>query len=232
MDTDEASKRNMDETGKMDMDETGKKDMDEKASSDPVTSSNQTDFEQIWLQIATDIKVRKVENLDDIPEFHQLPDQLQNQLKNEIATLNNECKIFHDEQGLKNFHVILFPKDKENYLAIYEEQTQIQQMRAIANSVGLTKVYQCLLNFISKDSDQEQTPTNDHQEQSQSVEENDLNSTESSRWPNVLREVPKINPWHYIPSFLQKSSSTSELPYNKLIEICMLRKLESISNTK
>ncbi|CAF1435351.1 unnamed protein product [Adineta ricciae] len=207
-------------------------DVDENTSSDPIVSSNQTDFEQIWLSIATDIIIRKFENLDDILEFHQLSDHLQNELKDTVISLNNNYKIFYDEQELKNFHVILYFKDKEKYLAIFEEQTQSQQIRTIINSMGLMSFYQYLSKFISKDSEQRQTLDNDHEEQSQPIEQNNSNNTESSSCSKFFGKVPNINIRQYIPTFSRESSSTSTSSYNKLVENCMLRKLEGISNTK
>ncbi|CAF1482784.1 unnamed protein product [Adineta ricciae] len=207
-------------------------DNNEKNPSDPILPSSQEDCEQIWLSIATDIQIRKFENLDDIPEFHQLSDELQKTLKSELTTLNNQHKMFYDEQELKNFHVILYVKDKENYLAIYEEQTQSQQIRAIVKRMRLAELYQCLLNSIHKDPDQDQTSNNDHQEQSQPIEKNNSNSTGLSRWRNFLSRVPNTNVQDYMPSFLQQSTSTSELRRNELIETCMVRKLESILNAK
>ena len=40
-------------------------------------SYNQKNFEDLWLRIGADIKIRRFQNLNDIPEFRQLPNQLQ-----------------------------------------------------------------------------------------------------------------------------------------------------------
>ncbi|CAF1435303.1 unnamed protein product [Adineta ricciae] len=180
--------------------------------------SNQGDLQEIWLRVATDIKIRKFTNLNDIPEFHDLPNQLQNQLQNELLNFNNDYyKIFHNEQELKNFHTIIFSNEKEKYLAIYEEKTPSVAVRSSLTTLGFTVIFIFIWHQLFQIVNQSQT-------QQLSNSNNDLS--------NLLSLILGIVPSLFGYSHLQRWFSTRDSVYNKLIEGCMLKKLDGISNSQ
>jgi hypothetical protein len=190
-------------------------------------TANQPDLEQIWLQVATDIKIRKIQNLNDIPEFHELPNQLKDELKNAVIGLNDGHKPFHKEEGLICFHAILFIKEKEKYLAIYEEKKPSEQMRSSLATAGLFGVCLFIWHHLFKFFNETQT-----QQLPLVVNNNSNDITTLSDWNNLLSIVLSIAPSVFAYPLLKRWFSTQDSVYNKLIEGCMLKKLDGISNSQ
>jgi hypothetical protein len=189
--------------------------------------ANQPDLEQIWLRVATDIKIRKFENLDNIPEFHELPNKLQNQLKSAVTGLNNDYKVFRDEQELPRFHAILFGKEKDKYLAIYEDKTPSTTLRSSFATLGLIGVFLFIWHHLFKIFNETQT-----QQLPLVVNNNSNDITMFSDWNNLLPIVLSIAPSLLAYPLLKRWFSTQDSAYNKLIEGCMLKKLNGISNSQ
>ncbi|CAF1253283.1 unnamed protein product [Adineta steineri] len=187
---------------------------------------NQVDLEKIWLRVATDIKIRKFENLVDIPEFHDLPNQLQNQLKNEMSNLNNDYKIFHNEQKFTNLHAILFSKRKDKYLAIYEEKTPSVAVRTSLATLGFTAVFIFIWHQLF------QTFQETQMQQLPLVSNSPNGTSTVSDLNHLLSLVLSIVPSLFGYSHLQRWFSTRDSAYNKLVEGCMLKKLDGISNSQ
>lgn len=197
----------------------------------PGKSATQQDLEQIWLQIGTDIKIRRFGNLADVLEFHQLPNQLQSELKSGIIGLNNDYKVYHNEQNLGNFHAILFVKDEKKYLAIYEDKTPSQQVRASLTAIGFIGLCLFVWSQLSKTFDTIQTTTTNSQQPSSVLNDPPNNVNTSWNWGELLAKVSSIIPAALGYPLFRKWFSTRDSAYNKLIEGCMLRKLEDIYNS-
>lgn len=188
------------------------------------TTANQTDLQQIWLQVATDIKIRKIENLVDLPEFHHLPNQLQHQLQNDFSNLNHDYKIFHNEQELTHFHVMLFNKEKDRYLAIYQEKKPSVTVRSILSTLGFTAVFVFIWHQLFKIVNGTQA------QQLPSTDNNSAGATTVPGLNDLLSLVIGLVPSLFTYPYIQNWFSTRDSVYNKLIEGCMLKKLDSISN--
>lgn len=186
--------------------------------------TNQSDLEQIWLQIATDIKIRRFDNLGDLPEFQQLPNQLQNDLISATKELKNDYKMFHNEKGLTSFHVILYDKEKEKYAAIYEEKKPSEDIRSSLAAGGLLVVCLFIWHQLFKIINETQI------RQLPLASINNSNGiTMFSDWSNSLSIILSIVPSLIAYPLLKRWFSTQDSAYNKLIEGCMLKKLYGIS---
>ncbi|CAF4039499.1 unnamed protein product [Adineta steineri] len=182
-------------------------------------------FQELWLCIATDIKIRKFENLNDIYEFHQLPNRLQNELQNEVIILNGDYKLFHNEQNFTHFHVILYVKDTEKYLAIFEDKTLSKNIRSLFSTIGLavvcSLVWDRLEFFVT-------TQTSNTGRRPPLVVANSPNGiTAPSGWINLLSTISSIMPLALTYPVFQRWFSTRDSAYNKLVKGCMLKKLEA-----
>ena len=187
--------------------------------------ANQTELEQIWTRVATDIKIRKFENLPDVPEFHDLPSELQNQLNNEVSSLTNDYKIFRNEQKLTNHHAILFNKDKDKYLAIYEEKMPSTGLRTSLSALGLSMVFIFIWHQLFKYFDETQM------RQFSSANNGPSGLATGSDLSHLLSLVLSFVPTVVGYSHLRTWFSTRDSAYNKLIEGCMLKKLDGISTS-
>lgn len=81
---------------------------------------NMGDFKEIWARIAADIKVRKYAKLKDIPEFKQMPSEIQEEVDffNKSSRFNYET--FHDKGFLySTAHVILIDAGDENWIGMF-----------------------------------------------------------------------------------------------------------------
>ena len=187
--------------------------------------ANQRELEQIWTRVATDIKIRKFENLPDVSEFHGLPSELQNQLKNEVSNLTNDYKIFHNEQKLANHHAILFYKDKDKYLAIYEQEIPSAALRTSLSALGFSMVFIFIWHQLFKIFDETQM-------QQLPLANNGPNGLAtgydlSHLLSVILSFVPTVVGYSHLRTWFSTRDST----YNKLIEGCMLKKLDGISSS-
>ncbi|CAF0761600.1 unnamed protein product [Adineta steineri] len=186
-------------------------------------------FQEMWLCIATDIKIRKFENLNDIYEYHQLPNRLQNELQNEIIILNGDYKLFHNEQNFTHFHAILYVKEKEKYLALFEDNTLSKNIRSLFSTIGLAVVCSLVwdrLEFFVK------TQTSNTGRRPPLVVANSPNGiTAPPGWINLLLTISSIMPLALTYPVFQRWFSIRDSAYNKLVKGCMLKKLEGISNS-
>ncbi|CAF1135296.1 unnamed protein product [Adineta ricciae] len=98
---------------------------------------DQQDLQKTWMNIATDIKIRKYDQLDNIPEFRQLPNDFQNQIRSETIPLNGDYKFFDNQQYLDRFYAMLAIKQKEKYLAFYQEKKPSVNTQILLTGIGI-----------------------------------------------------------------------------------------------
>ena len=78
------------------------------------------DFEEMWVHIAADIKVRKYAKLKDIPEFKQMPSKIQETVEYSHKSGEFNYDTFHDEGCLySTAYVILIAPGTENWIGMF-----------------------------------------------------------------------------------------------------------------
>lgn len=196
-------------------------------------SYDREDFVNLWLRIGADIKIRQFQNINDIPEFHQLPNQLQTDLNNKMISINNDSEVSHRYEHFKNFHAILSIKNKQKYLAIYRDTKPSMYMRTLISSIEIGGVFFIWTLFKNFSTLPGSNPS------SRQPFLTDSNSTDFiaeyrtplSGWYSMVSSLSIIIPLSLLYILFRKWFSTPDSIHNNLIRACLLKKLEIISNT-
>jgi hypothetical protein len=192
------------------------------------------DFKHLWLRIATHIKIRKSDQLDHLREFLNLPNELQDEIKNKMNTIQNDYNIFSNEKYISNSHVILSTNEKEQWIAIFQDSRPSINLITLFIRIGIGIgtiffIWNVLkyLNYI-------QEPTYDNNLQSQihnsSKSINIFDNVASYIWNNFFGMIVSTLPLILALYANQNWLSSRDIKYSKLVEACMLKKLESVSN--
>lgn len=183
------------------------------------------DFQKTWMNIATDIKIRKYDQLDNIPEFRQLPHNFQNQLRAETIPLNGDYKFIDNQQYLDRFHAILAIKEKEKYLALYQEKKPSVNTQALLTGIGIGGLF--FIWHIFKYLE----------------DTNRLTANQSLHQMTTVNRIVSYTSKHYLATILtvlspiaayfltRKWLFDSDLRHKQLVHACVLKKLESIAKS-
>jgi hypothetical protein len=182
------------------------------------------DFKKTWLGIASDIKIRKFDNLNNIPEFRELPNEFQNQMRNRIP-LNDDSEILDHPQYFNRFYAILLTKQKEKYLALYQEKKPSVNTQALLTGIGIGSIF-FLWNIFKYLEETQKLTTNKTSYQMTTF--NRMASYTSNHYLMViLAFVSPIAAYFLTRTWL----SDSDLRHKQLVHACVLKKLESITNS-
>lgn len=186
---------------------------------------NQQDFQKTWSDIVTDVKIRKFDNLYNVPEFRELPNQLQNEMRNETIPLNGDYKFFDNQQYFDRFYAILLTKQKEKYLALYQEKKPSVNTQALLTGIGIGSIF-FLWNIFKYLGETQKLTTNKSSYQMTTFSR--MSSYTSNHYLMVILTV--VSP--IAAYFLTRTwLSNSDLRHKQLVHACVLKKLESIANS-
>jgi hypothetical protein len=126
------------------------------------------DFRQVWLQVATEIKIRTYDKLNDIPEFDVLPSGVQNKIKCFAKGVKFNYETFYDEGNVYSAaYVVLIIQENQNWLGMFPYHYATTLSKAVMSLFGCgvlvggvyyfcsaaPKYLQPLIDFISKNSE-------------------------------------------------------------------------------
>ncbi|CAF1542912.1 unnamed protein product [Adineta ricciae] len=186
---------------------------------------DQPDLQKTWMNIATDIKIRKYDQLDNIPEFRQLPNDFQNQMRSETIPLNGDYKFFDNQQYLDRFYAMLAIKQKEKYLAFYQEKKPSVNTQILLTSIGIGSL--CFIWHIFKYLEDTHKLTAS-QNLNQMTTVNRLVSYTSKHYFTMILTVLSPIAVYFLT---RKWIFDSDIRHKQLVHACVLKKLESIAKT-
>ncbi|CAF1542898.1 unnamed protein product [Adineta ricciae] len=98
------------------------------------------DFAKVWSQVASDIKIRKYQNLKDLSEIQSLPSNLQSKVcavsideKFNYETVVDEGTFFN-----RAYVVVLDEKSNENWMGMYHYDYATTLTKGASSFLGLT----------------------------------------------------------------------------------------------
>ncbi|CAF1435321.1 unnamed protein product [Adineta ricciae] len=183
----------------------------------------QKDFQTNWMNIATDIKIRKYDQLNNIPEFRQLPNQFQNQIQNEVIPLNGNYKFFSNQQYFNRFYAILSTKEKEKYLALYQEKKSSVNTQAFLTGIGIGSLF-LIWNILKYFQDTQQSTTTNKSSYQITTFNRLVSYTSKHSFMVILTVLSPIAAYF----LTQKWLLNNDLRHKQLVHACVLKKLESI----
>ncbi|CAF1253262.1 unnamed protein product [Adineta steineri] len=187
---------------------------------------DQQDFRKTWTNIAMDIKIRKYDQLDNIPEFRQLPDQFQNQMRGETIPLNGDYTFFYNQQYFSRFCAILSIEQKEKYLALYQEKKPSVNTQALLTGIGIGSLF-FIWNIFKYLEDAQKLPTTNKSSNQMTTFNRLVSYTSKNYFTVILTVLSPIAAYFLTRIWL----SNSDLRHKQLVHACMLKKLESIANS-
>ncbi|CAF1253244.1 unnamed protein product [Adineta steineri] len=96
------------------------------------------DFKEVWLRVATDIKIRTYENLNDLPEVQNLSSKVQQQIHSAANRVQFNYETIIDEGMFYNTaYVVLFDQNKENWMGMYQYNYATTLSKGLAVALGL-----------------------------------------------------------------------------------------------
>ncbi len=79
------------------------------------------DFDETYIRLRNDIKIRKYKNLNDLPEINELPSKVQTTIRSAATNLNFYYETVVDEGWFSNkAYVVVFDQGKENWMGMFE----------------------------------------------------------------------------------------------------------------
>ena len=166
-------------------------------------------FDQLRWRIVTDIRIRKFDRLNNVPEFYELPIELQNEIRTVIENIN-DYRVFRSEQYSNKSHAILFTNDNEKWMAIFQEKRLSINTRALFVSIlicGLFYIWQVVKLRTSNTS------------------KGIISYLESNLFQMALIIMTLALAFYLSRKWL----STRDSKYNALVEACMLEKLRKLT---
>lgn len=177
------------------------------------------DPDHLWRRIVTDIKIRKFNNLDTVHEFRELPNELQNEIGNNVKN-DNDYKRFSSKQYFNSSYAILFTNKTEKWIAIFQEKRMPVNIRALIMSVLIIGVLYIWMIFKSRKQNSNEFSAN-----------NSLKDIISYFGNTLFRMISIVLPLPLAFYLFKKWLLARELKYNELVEACMLQKLQTLTNS-
>jgi hypothetical protein len=169
------------------------------------------DFDHLWRRIVTNIKISRFIHLNQVSGFHKLPNKLQNEITNEVEK-TNDYKTFSSEQYFNNSYVILFTKENVKWIAIFQEKILSKNIQASIISILIASLFY-IMNALNK-----------------LTASNNSKDVQSYVAHNLFEIGLIILSLAVVFYFSQKWLTARESKYNGLIEACMLKKLQTLTN--
>ncbi|CAM4849075.1 unnamed protein product [Rotaria magnacalcarata] len=108
-------------------------------------------FRQSWNRIGTNIIIRRVHNIDDIPKFQELSNKFQNVIKSNMNASNNVCQIVSDQSYFYNCYAILLRNETDKWIGIYKFVNLSPHIPALFVSIGIgIGSFYLIWNFLPK----------------------------------------------------------------------------------
>lgn len=79
------------------------------------------DFNEVYLRLSNDIKIRKYRHLKDLPEINDLPSHIQDKIYSAANGLKFNHETIRDEGNIySTAYVVLFDQGEENWLGMFK----------------------------------------------------------------------------------------------------------------